>query len=47
MCKFEVLWASVDGPCLYRSENWLVRKLIDEPKPVYEVGFIREKKGYS
>jgi hypothetical protein len=38
-----VLHAGVDGPCLYRSENWLVRQLIDEPKLVYEVGFIREK----
>jgi hypothetical protein len=25
------------------SENWLVRQLNDEPKPVYRVGFIREK----
>jgi hypothetical protein len=23
--------------------NWLVRQLNDEPKPVYKVGFIREK----
>jgi hypothetical protein len=44
MCWFEVLLASVEGPCLCRSENWLVRQLIDEPKPVYEVGFIRERR---
>jgi hypothetical protein len=28
---------------LHRPENWLVRQLNDEPKPIYEVGFIREK----
>jgi hypothetical protein len=33
----------VEGPCLYRPENWLVRQLIDESKPIYKVGFIREK----
>jgi hypothetical protein len=38
-----VLQAGVKGPCLYRPENWLVRQLNDEPKPVYKVGFIREK----
>jgi hypothetical protein len=43
MCQFEVFWASVKGPCLHRLKNWLVRQLIDEPKPIYEVGFIREK----
>jgi hypothetical protein len=43
MFWFEVLQASVKGPCLYRPENWFVRQLMDEPKPVYEVGFIREK----
>jgi hypothetical protein len=43
MCPFEVLWASVEGPCIYRPENWLLRQLIDEPKSVYNVGFIREK----
>jgi hypothetical protein len=42
-CWFEVLWASVKGPCLYRPENWLIRQLIDELKPEYKVGFIREK----
>jgi hypothetical protein len=39
----EVLQAGVEGPCLHRPENWLVRQLIDEPKLVYKVGFIREK----
>jgi hypothetical protein len=43
MCWFEVLHAGVEGPYFYRPENWLVRQLIDEPKLVYEVGFIREK----
>jgi hypothetical protein len=43
MCQFEVLWAGVEDPCLYRSKNWLVRQLIDEPKPVYKVGFITKK----
>jgi hypothetical protein len=39
----EVLHASVEGPCLHRPGNWLVRQLNDEPKPVHNVGFIREK----
>jgi hypothetical protein len=43
MCLFEVLQAGVEGPCLHRPENWLMRQLIGEPKPVYKVGFIREK----
>jgi hypothetical protein len=30
------LWAGVEGPCLYRPENWLVRQLIGEPKLVLE-----------
>jgi hypothetical protein len=34
----------VEGPCLHRPENWLVRQLNDKPKPVYKVGFIREKR---
>jgi hypothetical protein len=42
MCWCEVLWAGVEGPCLYRPENWLMRQYM-KPKPVYEVGFIREK----
>jgi hypothetical protein len=37
------LQARAEGPCLHRPENWLVRQLNDEPKPVYEVGVIREK----
>jgi hypothetical protein len=44
MCQFEVLQAGVKGPCLHRPENWLMRHLINyEPKPVYKVGFVREK----
>jgi hypothetical protein len=43
ICWFKALWAGVKGPCLHRPENWLVRQLIDEPKLVYEVRFIREK----
>jgi hypothetical protein len=39
----KVLWDGAEGPCLHRSENWLVRQLNDEPNPVYKVGFIREK----
>jgi hypothetical protein len=39
----EVLQAGVKGPCLHRPENWLMRQLNDESKPVYKVGFIREK----
>jgi hypothetical protein len=38
-----LLRAGVEGPCLHRPENWLVRQLNAEPKPVYKVGFIREK----
>jgi hypothetical protein len=38
-----MLHTGVEGPCLHRPENWLVRQLNDEPKPVYKVGFIREK----
>jgi hypothetical protein len=38
-----LLRAGVEGPCLHRPENWLVRQLNDGPKPVYKVGFIREK----
>jgi hypothetical protein len=39
----KMLRASVEGPCLHRPENCLVRQLDDESKPVYKVGFIREK----
>jgi hypothetical protein len=42
-CQFEVLQASVEGPCLHRPGNWLVRQLNDEPKLVYKVGYIQEK----
>jgi hypothetical protein len=38
-----VLWARVEGPCLHRPENRLVRQLNNELKLVYRVGFIREK----
>jgi hypothetical protein len=38
-----LLRAGVEGPCLHRPGNWLMRQLSDEPKPVYKVGFIREK----
>jgi hypothetical protein len=34
-----MLQAKVEGPCLHRPGSWLN----DEPKPVYKVGFIREK----
>jgi hypothetical protein len=38
-----VFHASVEGPCLHRLENWLVRQLNDRAKPVYKMGFIREE----
>jgi hypothetical protein len=38
-----LLCAGVEGPCLHRPENWLLRQLNDEPKPVNKVRFIREK----
>jgi hypothetical protein len=38
-----LLRVSVEGPCLPRPENWFMRQLDDGPKPVYKVGFIREK----
>jgi hypothetical protein len=38
-----MLWDSAEGPCLHRPENWFVSQLNDEPRPVYKVGFIREK----
>jgi hypothetical protein len=38
-----MLRAGVEGLCLHRPENCLVRRLNDEPKPVDKVGFIREK----
>jgi hypothetical protein len=33
--SMEVLQAGVKGPGLHRPENWRVRQLNDEPKPVY------------
>jgi hypothetical protein len=39
-----LLCAGVEGSCFHRPENWLMRQLNDEPKPVYKVGFIREKR---
>jgi hypothetical protein len=39
----KMLCAGVEGPCLHRPESWLVRQLNGESKPVYKVGFIREK----
>jgi hypothetical protein len=39
----EVLQARVEGPCLHRPGNCLVRQLNDGPKLVYKVGFRREK----
>jgi hypothetical protein len=44
MHQFEVLQAGVEGPCLHRPRNWLVKQLNDWPRPVYLVGFIREKR---
>jgi hypothetical protein len=38
-----MLRAGVEGPCRHRPENWLVRQLNDELKPIYKVGFIRKK----
>jgi hypothetical protein len=29
MCQCKVFLASVEGPCLHRPENWLVRQPID------------------
>jgi hypothetical protein len=38
-----LLSSGVKGPCLHRPENWFMRQLNNEPKPVYKIGFIREK----
>jgi hypothetical protein len=38
-----MLCAGVKGPCLHRPEYWLMRQLNNEPKPIYKIGFIREK----
>jgi hypothetical protein len=40
----KVLGDGVEGPCLHRPENWLVRQLNDDPKLVYKVGFIPAQK---
>jgi hypothetical protein len=37
-----VLQAIVNGLCLYRAEHWHIKQLMDEPKLVFQVGFIRE-----
>jgi hypothetical protein len=37
-----LLRAGVEGPCLHRPENWLMKQL-NEPKLVSKVGLIREK----
>jgi hypothetical protein len=39
-----MLSVGVKGPYFHSPENWLMRQLNDEPKPVYKVGFIREKR---
>jgi hypothetical protein len=39
-----LLCAGVEGSCLHRAENWLMRQLNDEPKLVYKAGFIKEKR---
>jgi hypothetical protein len=38
-----MLHAGVEGPCLHRPENWLMRQLNDDSKPVYKAGFMRKK----
>jgi hypothetical protein len=38
-----MLHAGVEGPCLHRPGNWLMRQLNDEPMPVCKVEFIKEK----
>jgi hypothetical protein len=43
LASTELLRAGVEGPCLHRPENWLVRQLNDESKPVYKSGFKSEK----
>jgi hypothetical protein len=40
----EVLQAGVEGPCLHRPGNWVVRQLNDEPKPVYKKWDLLERK---
>jgi hypothetical protein len=42
-----VLKDNVEGPYLHRPENWLVRQLNDEPKPVYRIRFIGDSYSLS
>jgi hypothetical protein len=44
MCQFEVLQDGVEGPCLHRPGDWLVRQLNAEPKLEYKVGSIRKER---
>jgi hypothetical protein len=46
-CWLEVLNAGVEGPCLHRPGNWLMRQLNDEPKPVYIKWDLLERKSYN
>jgi hypothetical protein len=39
-----MLCVGVEGPRLHRPENWLVRQLVDEPKPVYIKWDLLERK---
>jgi hypothetical protein len=41
----KVLRAGVEGPCLHRLGNWLVRQLNDKPKPTYKKWDLSERKG--
>jgi hypothetical protein len=40
----EVLQAGGEGPCLHRPENWLMRQLNDEPKPLHKKLYLLERK---
>jgi hypothetical protein len=40
----KVLQAGVEGPCLHRPENWLVRQLNYEPKLLYKKWDLLERK---
>jgi hypothetical protein len=40
----KALQAGVKGPCLHRSENWLIRQLNDEPKLIYKKWDLLERK---
>jgi hypothetical protein len=41
-----MLCAGVEGSCLHRPENWLMRQLNNEPKLVYKVGLIRGNQSF-